>query len=428
MAGDNLNVWYDREGDHLEIVFDQKAGYFEDTPIENVMRKRDVEGNLLAISIFNLSSFAQPQSSPCYDQWAVFNLDIEDGVTFDFDVALGYERLEEGRRIAGVDESARCSVYFHGERSSARLVERTLEIFHAPLTSPIVSLGADPLASVSLVSRCHDQLTLALRLFRPQSFVMFPRERRQEARRRAHLALEAHRAEVAAPYVLRENDVTRFYDFATKLRRFHVERNLYWSIRREPGWFVGMPPDDPDGTRFLKRAARLMIATDLFEQANELHAFSGEMRLLWLVMAAEALFSDEDKSEISNRLATRMACLNGASEEEVTRHRELVLAIYDARSTLMHGAAYAPKLSKRLRTVVEGARFIEPRAEPLLRFNDLVRMSILYFIALHGDERDDILGILDRSGSQPSETARLRKRAQEFWAVTEQDDETLWQA
>jgi hypothetical protein len=58
MAGDNLNVWYDPEGDHLEIVFDQKAGYFEDTSLENVMRKRDAEGNLLAISTSNLSSFA----------------------------------------------------------------------------------------------------------------------------------------------------------------------------------------------------------------------------------------------------------------------------------------------------------------------------------------------------------------------------------
>jgi hypothetical protein len=62
MAGENWNVWYDPEGDHLEIVFDQKVGYFEDTSLENVMRKRDAEGNLLAISIFNLSSFAGTRS------------------------------------------------------------------------------------------------------------------------------------------------------------------------------------------------------------------------------------------------------------------------------------------------------------------------------------------------------------------------------
>lgn len=92
MAGENLNVWYDPEGDHLEIVFDQKAGYFKDTPLENVMRKLDAEGNLLAISIFNLSSFAgtrpHPESTSGHRLWAVFNLDIDDRTTFDFDVAL----------------------------------------------------------------------------------------------------------------------------------------------------------------------------------------------------------------------------------------------------------------------------------------------------------------------------------------------------
>jgi hypothetical protein len=64
MAGDNLNVWYDPEGDHLEIVFERKTGHFEDTSLENVMRKRDAEGNLLAISIFHLSSFAGTRSDP----------------------------------------------------------------------------------------------------------------------------------------------------------------------------------------------------------------------------------------------------------------------------------------------------------------------------------------------------------------------------
>src|SRR5262245_58832664 len=31
MAGDNLNVFYDSGGDHLEIVFDPKAGSYEKT-------------------------------------------------------------------------------------------------------------------------------------------------------------------------------------------------------------------------------------------------------------------------------------------------------------------------------------------------------------------------------------------------------------
>ena len=56
---------------------------------ENVVRKRDAEGNLLAISIFNLSSFARTrprtESTSDYGVWALFNLDVDDGETFDFD-------------------------------------------------------------------------------------------------------------------------------------------------------------------------------------------------------------------------------------------------------------------------------------------------------------------------------------------------------
>src|SRR3989441_7831309 len=182
MVEDNLNVWYDPEGDHLEIVFDQKAGYFEDTSFENVMRKRDAEGNLLAISIFNLSSFAgtrpHPESTSGHDLWAVFNLDVDDPDSFEFDVALGYERLEDTEPestsvvIARADACARCSVFFHADRSSPRLVERTLEIIHKPLSSPVISIGEDPLSPVSLTSLCRDQLALALRLFQSKSFLI----------------------------------------------------------------------------------------------------------------------------------------------------------------------------------------------------------------------------------------------------------------
>src|SRR5216684_2520783 len=114
MAGDNLNVWY------------------------------DPEGNLLAISIFNLSSFAgtrpHPESTSGHDLWAVFNLNIDDPDSFEFDVALGYERLGERLEetdpestsvsIARAGECARCSVFLHADRSSSRLVERTIEIIH----------------------------------------------------------------------------------------------------------------------------------------------------------------------------------------------------------------------------------------------------------------------------------------------------------
>ncbi|PYN95018.1 MAG: hypothetical protein DMD91_26215 [Candidatus Rokuibacteriota bacterium] len=437
MAGDNLNVWYDPEGDHLEIVFDEKTGYFEDSSLENVMQKRDAEGNLLAISIFNLSSFAgtrrHPESTSGHDLWAVFNLDVDDPDSFEFDVALGYERLEDTEPestsviIARADACARCSVFFHADRPSSRLVERTLEIIHKRLSSPVVSSGVDPVSPVSLVSLCRDQLALALRLFQSQSFLMFPRERRHEERARAYLALIGRQAGAPAPYVLQGHQVTRFLEFARKLHIFHVDRNLYRCIRRDPlgpDLLATMRPDDPAGAKFFKRVAKLMVATDLFEQANEVHALSDEMRLLWLVMAAEALFTDDDKSELSYRLATRMAFLNGAGVEDVKRQWELVRSMYEARSKLMHGTAYVGKPSKRLPGLVGDAGFIEPIPERLLAFNNLVRASILYFIAFQ-DDRRDVLETLDRSVFDPSEVASLRRIANEYWGLTGREDEML---
>jgi hypothetical protein len=186
-----------------------------------------------------------------------------------------------------------------------------------------------------------------------------------------------------------------------------------------------MPSDDPAGTKFFKRVARLMIATDLFEQANEGHVPSGEIRLMWLVMAAEALFTDDDKSEVSYRLATRMAVLNGANPEDVKQHWELVRSMYDARSRLMHGAAYVGKPSKRLPGLVGDSGFIEPTPDHLLAFNNLVRASILYFIALQGSERREVLEILDRSVFDLSEVGRLRRLANDYWGLTGREDEML---
>ena len=222
MAGNDLNVWYDPEGDYLEIVFDQKAGSFEETSLENVMRKRDAEGDLLAISISNLSSFVgirpPSESTRAYGVWAVFNLDVDDGVFFDFDVALGYERLggEEMDpdpesmivtiNTAPADACARCSVFFHADRSSPRhrVGERTIEIMHKPVSPPVVSMGADLLSPVTLTTLCRDQLALALRLFQPQSFSMVPLGRRREVRV-AYGLLKAHQGRAPAPYVLRDS-------------------------------------------------------------------------------------------------------------------------------------------------------------------------------------------------------------------------------
>ncbi len=56
MAQKDVRVWYDAEGDYLEVIFEQKEGYFRATDDERVMEKVDVQGNLLGFSILGVSS------------------------------------------------------------------------------------------------------------------------------------------------------------------------------------------------------------------------------------------------------------------------------------------------------------------------------------------------------------------------------------
>lgn len=59
MAKKKLRVWYDPEGDFLEVIFDQKAGYFRETASDQVMEKVDEEGNILGFSVLRVSALGQ---------------------------------------------------------------------------------------------------------------------------------------------------------------------------------------------------------------------------------------------------------------------------------------------------------------------------------------------------------------------------------
>jgi hypothetical protein len=54
--GEEVKIWYDKEGDYLEVLFDRKAGYFRETAYDAVMEKVDNEGNLLGFSILKVSA------------------------------------------------------------------------------------------------------------------------------------------------------------------------------------------------------------------------------------------------------------------------------------------------------------------------------------------------------------------------------------
>jgi len=59
MAERKLKVWYDAEGDYLEVIFDQKPGYFRETANDHVMEKVDEKGNLLGFSVLRVSALKE---------------------------------------------------------------------------------------------------------------------------------------------------------------------------------------------------------------------------------------------------------------------------------------------------------------------------------------------------------------------------------
>lgn len=59
MAGRRLKIWYDAEGDYLEVSFNQKPGYFRETENDQVMEKVDDEGNVLGFSVLRVSALKE---------------------------------------------------------------------------------------------------------------------------------------------------------------------------------------------------------------------------------------------------------------------------------------------------------------------------------------------------------------------------------
>lgn len=51
-----INIWYDEEGDFLEVTFEKKEGYYKETENDAVMEKIDKDGNILGFSILKVSA------------------------------------------------------------------------------------------------------------------------------------------------------------------------------------------------------------------------------------------------------------------------------------------------------------------------------------------------------------------------------------
>jgi len=59
--GEEIKVWYDKEGDYLEVIFDTRKGYFQETENDAVMQKIDVDGNVIGFSILKISAIKEKE-------------------------------------------------------------------------------------------------------------------------------------------------------------------------------------------------------------------------------------------------------------------------------------------------------------------------------------------------------------------------------
>ena len=58
MAG-RVKVWFDAEGDYLEVQFREGAGHMRETEHDAVMERVDAQGNILGFSILGVSRWTK---------------------------------------------------------------------------------------------------------------------------------------------------------------------------------------------------------------------------------------------------------------------------------------------------------------------------------------------------------------------------------
>ncbi|MFQ5686257.1 MAG: DUF2283 domain-containing protein [Candidatus Scalindua sp.] len=54
-----IKVWFDKEGDYLEVLFDRKEGFFKETENDAVMEKVDKKGEVIGFSILKVSALKE---------------------------------------------------------------------------------------------------------------------------------------------------------------------------------------------------------------------------------------------------------------------------------------------------------------------------------------------------------------------------------
>jgi uncharacterized protein YuzE len=54
-----VKIWYDPEGDFLEVLFSDKAGYMKETDNDAAMERVDEQGNILGFTVMQVSRLSK---------------------------------------------------------------------------------------------------------------------------------------------------------------------------------------------------------------------------------------------------------------------------------------------------------------------------------------------------------------------------------
>ena len=60
MSGRRVSVWYDAEGDMLEVLWAFREGYFTPTDDERILKRLDDDGQVIGFLIHEMSTLKQP--------------------------------------------------------------------------------------------------------------------------------------------------------------------------------------------------------------------------------------------------------------------------------------------------------------------------------------------------------------------------------
>ena len=59
MQPQQVTIWFDSEGDFLEVLFSDQAGFMRETSNDAVMERVDDQGNILGFTVMQVSQLAK---------------------------------------------------------------------------------------------------------------------------------------------------------------------------------------------------------------------------------------------------------------------------------------------------------------------------------------------------------------------------------